>query len=209
MSRAAFAGLGATAALLAGAIAWELQGIEGDPVARGAAAAAVARWRPAPEVPTPAPPDRSGEWAATALARPLFAQDRRPVAEPRLAAAGGPAARDLPRLAGVMITPGGGAAIFAPAGEHAKPQVLRVGDRLGEFEVKAILAGEVMLAGPEGERSLRTSFDPRPAAVGPPRPAVAVAAPATPLAPQAPSNPNAPQAPANPLVPQAPAALAR
>jgi hypothetical protein len=85
-------------------------------VTSGAAAAAVARWRPAPPVPTPPSPDRSREWAATALARPLFAADRRPVPEPRAAlAAGGPGGRDLPRLTGVLVAPSGGAAIFAAA----------------------------------------------------------------------------------------------
>ncbi|TDH56148.1 hypothetical protein E2C06_36445, partial [Dankookia rubra] len=76
MSRAAFATLGLFGAAMAGTIALELQGLGGDAVTSGAAATAAARWRPAPEVPTPPPPDRTGEWAATALARPLFAQDR-------------------------------------------------------------------------------------------------------------------------------------
>jgi hypothetical protein len=177
MSRAAFGALGLTGAALAGVIALELRGIKGDAVTSGATASAVARWRPAPEVPTP-PPDRTGEWAATALARPLFTQDRRPVPEPRGAAvAGGPGSQELPRLAGVMVTPAGSAAIFDGTGESAKPQVVRVGDRLGGFEVKAILAGEVTLTGPDGGRVLRPSFDPRaPAAGGPaPRPAAPVA----------------------------------
>jgi hypothetical protein len=118
-----------------GIILLKLQVVEGDPVASGAASAAVARWRPTPEVPAPAPPDRTGEWAAIALARPLFANDRKPVLEPRSSSvAGSTVARDLPRLAGVTLTPGGGAAIFAATGEGARPQVLRVGDRVGEFE---------------------------------------------------------------------------
>ena len=177
MSRAAFATLGLVGTALAGIIALELRGIEGDAVASGAAATAAARWRPAPEVPTPPPPDRTGEWAATALARPIFAQDRRPVAEPRAAVAGGPAARELPRLTGVLVAPGGATAIFAGVGETAKPQVVRVGDRLAGFEVKAILAGEVTLAGPDGDRVLRPSFDGRPAGGGAPaRPGAVVPA---------------------------------
>jgi hypothetical protein len=176
VSRAAFAALGLCAAALAGAIALQLRGIGGDEVASGGAAAAVARWRPAPAVPTPPAPDRSREWAATALARPLFAPDRKPVPEPRAAAVAGGPGRDLPRLAGVLVTPGGGAAIFAAAGEGAKPMVLRVGDRLSEFEVKAIVAGEVTLTGPEGDRVVRPSFDPRPSGGGS-RPAPPAAAP--------------------------------
>jgi hypothetical protein len=184
MSRAAFGALGLAGAVLAGVITLELRGIEGDAVTSGAVASAVARWRPAPEVPPSPPPDRTGEWAATALARPLFAQDRRPVPEPRGAAvAGGPGGRELPRLAGVMVTPAGSAAIFAGTGEGAKPQVVRVGERLGGFEVNAILAGEVTLTGPDGERVLRPSFDPRAPAGGGPasRPATPVAA--APVAP--------------------------
>ena len=167
MSRAAFAALGLAAALLAGIVVAEVRSIEGDAVVNDAAAAAVARWRPAPEAPTPSPPDRTGDWAATALARPLFAQDRRPVAEARGAvAAGGAAGRELPRLAGVLVAPTGSAAIFVAAGDNAKPQVLRIGDHVGAYEVKAIVTGEVTLAGPDGDRTLRPSFDPRPAGGG-------------------------------------------
>ncbi len=186
MSRAAFGALALCAAALCGAMAYQLRGIEGDEVTSGAAAAAVARWRPAPAVPTPPSPDRSLEWAATALARPLFAPDRRPVPEPRTPVAGVPGGREPPRLAGVLVTPAGGAAIFAAAGEGAKPPVLRVGDKLNEFEVKAIVAGEVTLTGPEGDRVVRPTFDPRPAGGGgggaprPPQPAVAAPAAAPP-----------------------------
>jgi hypothetical protein len=59
-----------------------------------------------------------------------------------------------------------GPAIFAGSGENAKPQVMRVGDRLAGYEVKAILAGEVTLAGPDGDRVLRPSFESRPAGGG-------------------------------------------
>ena len=184
MSRAAFGALALVAMALSGVIALQLPGKEDDEVTSGAAAAAVARWRPAPAVPTPPSPDRSREWAATALARPLFAPDRRPMPEPRAAVAGGPGGRELPRLAGVLVTPAGGAAIFA-AGEGAKPLVLRVGDKLNEFEVKAIVAGEVTLTGPEGDRVVRPSFDPRSGGSGSnaPRPQPSVAAPLAPAAP--------------------------
>ena len=175
MSRAAFATLGLVGTALAGVVALELRGIEGDAVTSGAASTAAARWRPAPEVPTPPLPDRTGEWAATALARPIFAQDRRPVAEPRAATVGGPMVREVPRLTGVLVAPGGATAIFAGVGENAKPQVMRVGDRLAGFEVKAILAGEVTLAGPDGDRVLRPSFDARPAGGGAPARPAAVA----------------------------------
>jgi hypothetical protein len=158
MSRGAFAGLGLCAAALAGVIALEMSLIEGDQTTNTVAAAAVARWRPAPVVPTPPAPDRSREWASTALERPLFAADRRPLAEQRPAAAGG---REPPRLTGVLVGPAGRTAIFAGAAEGAKPVVVREGDSLGTFEVKTILAGQVTLVGPEGERVLRPSFDPR------------------------------------------------
>jgi hypothetical protein len=173
MSRAALGALGA-AALLAGVIAYELREVGSDPVVRNAAAAAVARWHPAPQVPTPPAPDRSADWVRIALARPLFVHDRRPVAEPRTALAGDPATAGVPRLAGVVVTPAGSTAIFAPDGEGTKPKVVRVGDRLGAYEIRAILAGEVTLAGPEGERRMRPSFDSRPAA---PRPVAVTAQP--------------------------------
>ncbi|NOG73823.1 hypothetical protein [Roseicella sp. DB1501] len=156
MSRSAFALLGLGAAACAAAIAVQLGDPGGDAVTSGASAAAVALWRPAPAVPTPPPPDRSADWAATALARPLFAADRRPVAEPPAAMAA--AGAELPRLSGVLISPAGRVAIFAGA-EGGKPLVLQVGDRLGGFEVRAILTGEVTLASAEGERVLRPSFD--------------------------------------------------
>ncbi|HYZ34539.1 MAG TPA: hypothetical protein VE684_19920 [Crenalkalicoccus sp.] len=180
MSRAAFAALGLSAAALAGILALELSQITGDQVASTAAAAAVARWRPAPVVPTPTAPDHSREWGATALERPLFAADRRPVAEQRPAVATG-GGRDLPRLTGVLVGPTGGTAIFAAAADGARPIVLREGDSLGAFEVKTILVGQVMLVGPEGEQVLRPSFGPRsegtaarPAALAPARPAAQV-----------------------------------
>jgi hypothetical protein len=70
-----------------------------------------------------------------------------------------------------------GPAIFAGVGENAKPQVMRVGDRLAGFEVKAILAGEVTLTGPDGDRVLRPSFEQRPAGGGGPgRPGTVVPA---------------------------------
>ena len=61
MSRAAFATLGLVGTALAGVVALELRGIEGDAVTSGAASSAAARWRPAPDVPTPPPPDCTGE----------------------------------------------------------------------------------------------------------------------------------------------------
>ena len=94
--------------------------------------------------------------------------------------AGGPAGRELPRVTGVLVAPGGATAIFAGVGENAKPQVMRVGDRLAGFEVKAILAGEVTLTGPDGDRVLRPSFDSRPAGLGAPARPVAVVPAAAP-----------------------------
>jgi hypothetical protein len=89
--------------------------------------------------------------------RPLFRPGRRappPAASP---AASAPAAQaNLPRLAGVVIGPGGGRAIFAVA--DGKSAVATEGTSLGRFTVKSIAPGRVTVAGPEGEIELRPAL---------------------------------------------------
>ncbi len=103
--------------------------------------------------------DRRGEWVSTTLARPLFSPDRRPPA-----AAGVPASVDIPRLSGILITPSGRSAIFAPAGA-GKPVVATEGTALGPYIVKLIGPDEVTIVGPSGPRSLHPAFDPASAPV--------------------------------------------
>ncbi|MBB3174363.1 hypothetical protein FHR90_002204 [Endobacter medicaginis] len=77
--------------------------------------------------------------SAVALARPLFAQNRRP---PDIAASG-PA--ELPRLAGVIV--GGGTppkAIFAATGDD-KPPVLGIGQSIAGHTLRAITPNGVTL----------------------------------------------------------------
>ena len=116
-------------------------------------------------------PDRAPGWAATALARPLFNPDRRPVAPPPAAAAA-TAPAELPRLSGVMVTPAGRRAIFAgPA--NGRPVTVAEGQRIGLFLVNKIETGAVTLLGPDGPRRITphfatgaeaTSIAPQPAA---------------------------------------------
>jgi general secretion pathway protein N len=77
-------------------------------------------------------------WVTVALARPLFAPDRRPIA--------GTVASDpgMPRLTGIIASSGSAVAIFQPVGE-AKPVTARNGERVGGWEVTTIEADSVSL----------------------------------------------------------------
>lgn len=110
------------------------------------------------------PPDQDDQrekWLSTALARPLFTPDRRPPA----AAVPIAASADIPRLSGILVTPFGRSAIFAPP-NSSKPMVVTEGTVLGPYTVKAITPDEVTVVGPSGARSLRPAFDPASAPVG-------------------------------------------
>ena len=127
----------------------------------------------APE-PEPAPPD-GATLAATLLARPVFAPDRRPDREDTApGVAGTPAG--LPRLTGILVNGADRRAIFAPAGQagHAQPAVLTVGGRIGLYRVEAISRLAVTLSGPDGRSMLQPQFSDRPAAS--PVPALSVPA---------------------------------
>jgi hypothetical protein len=108
----------------------------------------------------PAPPDSAANqvrrWEAAVLARPLFNPDRRPLGQAPAASGGGDAG--LPRLTGIMITPNGRSAIFAPAG-GGKPAVVAEGGSLGPYVVQTISLGEVVLTGPDGSHSLNPTLD--------------------------------------------------
>lgn len=153
-------GLLATAAVLGATIAWEV-GVFSPP-----AQVAVAPPRAAAEPPQPAETlERTGEWVATILARPLFSPDRRPPAQAAVEA--GPSMpAGLPRLTGIMIGPFGRSAIFANDG--GKPIVVAEGGQIGAWTIRAIKVGEVQVVGPEGARSLRPSFQASPSSVAQP-----------------------------------------
>jgi len=118
---------------------------------------------PAPAAPASTPAadaDEAGRRVAEVLARPLFSPGRRPAAQ---AAAAPPAAvAPLPRMTGVIVTPAGRRAIFANGA--GKAVVVMEGGRIGAYAVQSIEAGRVTLAGPDGQRVVAPTFDPKPAA---------------------------------------------
>ncbi len=90
------------------------------------------------------------------LARPLFDPNRRPV---EAEAGSTPALDGLPRLAGVLVSPTGRIAIFAAASKGS-PISLSEGGKIGPFIVENISAGQVVVKGPDGTRTLHPSFAP-------------------------------------------------
>lgn len=97
----------------------------------------------------------TGEWADTVLGRPLFTVGRRPpktVGGTHVASSSG-----LPRLAGIMITPTGKRAIFAPDG--GKPLVLSEGAALDDATIRTIRRDSVLVSGPKGDEVLWPSYD--------------------------------------------------
>ena len=125
------------------------------------------------------------EWVATALARPLFAPDRRPKAPPASAAAStGP--QSLPRLAGIVVSPGGKAAIFAGDPDHSL--VVAEGAAVGPWRVVAIHADAVDVSGPQGERTVRPTYSNDPAPAPTPAPLASGVIPA--FMPFKPQDPN-------------------
>lgn len=105
--------LAALMAVLVALLGWESLPASGDPTDIASAVSPVIRAAP-PEAPAPI-----AAWTNVILARPLFAQDRRP----RLGAAAAPrqaaAPEELPRLAGTVRSNNILMAIFAPAGLHS------------------------------------------------------------------------------------------
>ena len=141
------AGLLAVAMGLVAVIAWEVSGTSPSDVAPTPRQIAAHVASPAKDV------DRTQEWVATVLARPLFSPDRRPAMEATAAATTG--LPGLPRLAGIMVGPFGRSAIFA--GDR-KPIVVQEGARIDAYTVKAIDAAQVRLLGPDGMRVLYPTF---------------------------------------------------
>jgi hypothetical protein len=77
-------------------------------------------------------------WMEEALARPLFAPDRRPAAGSATADPG------MPRLTGIIASPDAAVAIFQPAGS-TRSVLARSGEHVGGWEVTAIAADAVNL----------------------------------------------------------------
>lgn len=126
-------------------------------------AARVARRIPQPAGPSglsPSGSSRSGaipsaasleDWVRTILERPLFSPSRRPG---QVAVA----ATELPRLAGIIIGPGGARAIFATGGD-SRAIVAGAGAHAGPYLIRAVGPTGVSVVGPNGPELLRPSYD--------------------------------------------------
>ena len=163
MSRPVLALLLGAAAALAGIIALEITGRSGDDDA--VIPAPLRQPAPAPPPAAARPADQAASWAGVALARPLFSPARRPAARTEASVAATPAR--LPRVAGILISPGSKSVIFA-GGAGGKPVVAREGGQVGAYQVQSIEVGRVTVVGPEGVRVLSASFDAATPARSPP-----------------------------------------
>lgn len=141
------------AAILLATIVWEVRDSAtsdfGSPPGRSSVPQA-GRTLSAPET-----DDVMQGWVATALERPLFREDRRPVSTP-----GDPARRaNGPlRLTGIITGPFGSRAIFQSA-DGAKPIVAEEKANLNGFVVRSIEPGKAVIVEPGGNvRTLKPSF---------------------------------------------------
>lgn len=148
----------AVAVGLAGVVHLELRD-----VAEPDAGAAPSRPPASAAVASPAPGREAAaqDWGATALGRPLFSADRRPVHAAEVVAA--KAAQDM-RLTGVIAGPFGRRAILVVAGS-AKPVVVEAGDHVGGAVVREIGKGQVLV---EADGAIRTLAMPFMVAAPPP-----------------------------------------
>ena len=154
------AGLICLMATLCLIVAWELVAPEpgsdtpqtSDPDAASAATAANSGKAPSGQAAASA----LAQVAATIVERPLFSPGRRASGRPANTAAVAAMRDGLPRLAGVIVGPDGGRAIFA--GADGKSHTAAAGDAVGGFTIRAIGPGTVTLAGSEGERVLRPTY---------------------------------------------------
>lgn len=149
--------------LLAATVVWELAEPETAP---GPAVQTAATVEPKKTPPPVFNADALTETVDTIVERPLFSPARRPAAKTAAAPAGAGGKPDtgLPRLAGTLVGPDGGRAIFA--GADGKPRTAAAGDAIGAFTIQTIVPGTVVLSGPEGERVLHPSYVSTPAVPG-------------------------------------------
>jgi hypothetical protein len=141
------------AASLAAAIVWETRDVS-EPVAAPAAARSTAQGGAVSRQGVDRKDVAQG-WVSTALERPLFRENRRPVK-----VSGDPARSvDEPlRLTGVITGPFGNRAIFLSS-ESPKPIVAEEGARVEGFIVRTIEPGLAVLEGSAGNvRTLKPSF---------------------------------------------------
>ncbi len=154
--RTGFLALSLLASILASVVVMEMESLR--PVAGVDRTMPISHPRKAP--PRPAVEDQEDHtdgWLATALARPLFNHDRKPVlpeAKPGAITTQEP----LPRLTGVIVGPFGRTAIFAGA-EGAKTIAIGEGKPLGPYTVQTIRPGGVTVSGPKGEQFIAPRDD--------------------------------------------------
>jgi general secretion pathway protein N len=101
-----------------------------------------------------APARHSSQYLSTILARPLFAQDRRPQLQHHIGEAA--ASQGLPRLAGIVIAAFRRRAIFEDDGE---PIVRTAGGQVVGYTIVAIDFRRVLVRGPSGEQTIDVAFD--------------------------------------------------
>jgi hypothetical protein len=141
--------LGCVCVLLAASLVGEFQLLQ----LRYAKASAVQHWAgPLQVVKTDleADPDLQAEIDAI-LSRPVFSKTRRPVQ-----AGGGPEA--YRRLTGVIVSDGMRIAIFADSASGKSVSVSE-GDRIADYVVESISAGQAMVQGPSGAQLLYPRFE--------------------------------------------------
>lgn len=170
-----------------GLIVAELYADPGEPFA----IAAVAPRREEPPVAPLTQPARLDDLLAATLARPLFSQTRRPMANAPEAAAGPDLSGN--RLAGIVTAPDRRLAIFDVTG--AKPLVVAEGDTVSGWQVESITPTEVALVSSSGTRTLQPTLDSNPPPAHPQARANAAPQPAAPAA-------RPPGPPFRPVVPQ-------
>jgi hypothetical protein len=128
-----------TAASLGATIYWEARCVVTPDVAKAAVQVAIPN-----AVHDAAAVDPNGAvegWVATAVARPLFGENRRPQNElAGVANTDGP-----PRLAGVITGPFGNRAIFMVTAGDAKPITVREGAHIGNLVIRSIEPGQVVV----------------------------------------------------------------
>ena len=151
MSRSASGALLACV-VLAATILWEVgtfteQGIA-EPPARSLVTAI------AHVAPGPGTKDVAQGWLATALERPLFRENRRPLQTPGELHA---PADEPTRLTGILTGPFGNRALFLTAG-NPKPIVAQEGSHVGDFVVVSIEPGRAVVKSGELTRTLRPLF---------------------------------------------------
>lgn len=170
--------LGLAAACLTALVVYELRPEPAAPDPAVASATILVGQVPGPATPPVALDAGSARLADTLLARPLFSQTRRLPNAAGSAAAPVAAATPLPRMTGILIDGPRRSALFAtPGTPGGRPIIVAEGGRIGLFTIVSIEPQQVIVIGPEGRRTVRTSFDatlqppaaPQPVGLGAPQ----------------------------------------